>query len=69
MNFIIEQAGTLVRNIRPGYLEDDREPPVPSRRRTKVGARMVFGDVESIVLDKAKEKGDDDCETGESSNS
>ena len=27
------------------------------------------GQVESIVLDKAKEKGDDDCETGESSNS
>ena len=30
---------------------------------------MVFGEVESIGLDKAKEKGVDDCETGESSNS
>ncbi len=60
-----------MRNIRPGYLEDDREPPVPLRRRTKGGkaARMVFGEVESIGLDKAKEKGVDDCETGESSNS
>lgn len=44
---------------------------MPLRRRNKgvKGARMVFGEVESIGLDKVKEKGVDDCETGESSNS
>ena len=44
---------------------------MPIRRRNKggKGARMVFGEVETIGLDKVKDKGVDDCETGESSNS